>query len=319
EGIGRGDEVLVPAQTFIATWLAVTRVGATPIPVDVELATGLLDLNLLDEAITPRTRACLVVHLFGRMPAMDKLSAWAKKNKILLIEDAAQAHGAKSLNRHAGEWGDAAGFSFYPTKNLGALGDGGAIATNDIHLARRVRLLRNYGSENKYEHLLPGANSRLDELQAAFLNIKLSRFDHHLEERKRLSNKYIKAFSEISELELLPKDTKKEESAWHLFPLRTQDRNSLKSFLEKRNIGCGIHYPQAPFQSKVYENEITGSFPNAEQWSKTELSLPLFIGMTSEQQYYVIEAVKEFFESAPLFKDQSQIKTTIRKSPSRAG
>jgi dTDP-3-amino-3,4,6-trideoxy-alpha-D-glucose transaminase len=275
-GIGRGDEVIVPAQTYIASWLAVTALGAEVVPVDIELTTANIDPSRIEAAITGRTRAILPVHLYSRPAEMAPISAIAKRHGLLVVEDAAQAHGATYQGRKAGALGDAAGFSFYPSKNLGALGDGGAVTTNDGQLADRVRLLRNYGARAKYQHEIRGTNSRLDELQAAYLRVKLTRLDEWNERRRALSREYLAQLSGVAGLDLPLADTEEIRSAWHLFVVRTADRDSLARALAEHDIETLIHYPKPPFLEPPYARGDWSAerFPFAAEQAASVLSLP---------------------------------------------
>lgn len=291
--IGSGDEVIVPAHTFIATWLAVSHTGATPIPVDVDPATGNLDPKRVEEALTTRTRAVMPVHLYGQPAAMDDLANAVADRNIVLIEDAAQAHGASYRGRRCGNLGIAAGFSFYPGKNLGALGDGGAIVTNDDTVADTVRRLRNYGSSAKYRHESLGWNSRLDELQAAFLQRKLSRLDAWTAARRNAALAYQVGLAGIPDL-VLPHVIDDTEPVWHLFVIRTIRRDALSAHLASREIGSLVHYPTPPHLQDAYRHlgYPPGTFPQAEAWSREALSLPMWPGVPTAP---VIAAIREFF------------------------
>ncbi len=295
-GIGAGDEVIVPAHTFIATWLAVGDVGATPVGVDIDLGTYNLDPTLIEAAITPRTRAIMPVHLYGRVADMAEIRRIADRHKLLVVEDAAQAHGATgSDGRRAGALGNAAAFSFYPTKNLGALGDGGAVVTDDDTLAAQARLWRNYGSTRKYQHELPGFNSRLDELQAAMLRLKLPGLDAKTKRRVELVKTYYERLRGLSSIEL-PAETAVEAHAWHLFVIRAQDRQGLVDHLTARGVATLIHYPTPPHLQPAYRGlgYAPGAFPKAEQAAREVLSLPLWPEMSAGQQSVVVEAIAEW-------------------------
>lgn len=292
-GIGAGDEVIVPAHTFIATWLAVSQAGATPVPVDVDLQTGNIDPCLIEAAITEKTRAIIPVHLYGQPADMGAIRKIADARGIKVIEDAAQAHGAHSRDHRTGSLGNAAGFSFYPGKNLGALGDGGAVVTSDPLLASEIYRLRNYGSEAKYHHSVQGWNTRLDEMQAAFLNVKLSHLAGWNEARRLAAKTYLSGLADLPNL-TLPTVPSWAEAVWHLFVIRTPQRDALQSHLTACGIGSLIHYPVPPHLQGAY-SEIGlkhGSFPIAERWSAEALSLPLWPGVPCEP---VIEAVRNFF------------------------
>lgn len=289
--IGPGDEVIVPSNTYIATWLAVSYAGATPVPVEPDAQTYNLDASRIEAAITPRTRAIMPVHLYGQPADMDGINALAAKHRLKVLEDAAQAHGARYKGRRVGGLGDAAGFSFYPGKNLGALGDGGAITTNDDALAAKLRVLRNYGSQRKYHNELKGFNSRLDELQAAFLREKLRLLDGWNVDRRRIADEYRVAL-EGSGLGV-PHVPPWAEPVWHLFVVRSTRRDTLAAALAQRGIGTVIHYPVAPHRQPAYAelNLGVGSLPVAEAIHDEVLSLPIWPQMTASQIEAVIVGV----------------------------
>lgn len=293
-GIGVGDEVIVPANTFVATALAVSYCGATPVFVDVT-EDALIDVEKIEEKITSNTKAIIAVHLYGRLADMDKLQQLADKYGLKLIEDAAQAHGAVDVKsgKKAGAFADAAGFSFYPGKNLGALGDGGAITTNDQELYEKVNALRNYGSSVKYEHIYQGVNSRLDEIQAAVLSVKLKYLDDWNEQRRAIANQYIQNIH--YPLIKLPKEADM-DNVWHIFPIFCSRRNELKQFLEEQKVVPQIHYPIPLHMQKAYEGleYKKGEFPIAERLAEEELSLPLWVGMELQDVERVIEVVNDF-------------------------
>lgn len=293
-GIGKGDEVLVPANTFIATWLAVSYAGAIPVGVDIHPASYNMDINQIEAAITPRTRAIMPVHLYGQPAQMEEIQAIAQKHQLLVIEDAAQAHGARYKNRRAGGLGVAAGFSFYPGKNLGAFGDGGAITTNDEALARKMRKLRNYGSEIKYQHDEAGFNSRLDEIQAAILRVKLKHLDAWNEKRRAIADAYADGLR--SGEFVLPETMTHAESVWHLFVIRSQHRDALQSHLKAHGIETLVHYPKAPYLQPAYAHLHIkrGRFPVTEKVQEEILSLPMHPAMTSTELNYVIEKCRHF-------------------------
>lgn len=288
--IGPGAEVIVPSNTYIATWLAVSYAGATPVPVEPDIATYNLDPARVEAAITARTKAIIPVHLYGQPADMDPLLAIAAKHGLKVLEDAAQAHGARYKGRRVGGLGDAAGFSFYPGKNLGALGDGGAITTNDDKLADRLRILRNYGSDRKYHNKLKGFNSRLDELQAAFLREKLKCLDEWNFQRRHIANRYIDGLKDLQIC--LPTSPTWAESVWHLFIVRTPQRDALAATLATHSIGTMIHYPVPPHRQPAYvELQLgVGSLPKAESIHQEVLSLPLWPQMTDTQVEHVIES-----------------------------
>lgn len=291
-GIGPGDEVIVPSNTYIATWLAVSAAGARPVPVEPDPATHNLDAGRIEKALTRATRAIVAVHLYGQPAEMDRIREIASQRSLRLIEDAAQAHGARYRGRRAGTLGDAAAFSFYPVKNLGAMGDAGAVVTNDAELAGRVRLLRNHGSLLKYQHAVRGMNSRLDPLQAAFLRVKLRVLDEWNARRARLARRYRKELSGIEGL-VLPTVSEASEPVWHVYAVRHPHRAELQEHLAEQSIGAMVHYPVPPHLSGAYQDHgwRTGNFPIAEELASTELSLPMGPHLTDRQQDRVIEAV----------------------------
>lgn len=291
-GIGEGDEVIVPSNTYIATWLAVSYAGATPIPVEPDEHTYNIDPTLIEAAITPRTKAIIAVHLYGQPADMDAINAIAQKHNLKVIEDAAQAHGARYKGRRVGTLGDAAGFSFYPGKNLGAIGDGGAVTTNDTELADRVRVLCNYGSRIKYHNEVKGFNSRLDELQAAFLREKLKKLDDWNERRKAIAAEYLNALRDSNVV--LPHVPEWADPVWHLFVVRNSQRDQLQKKLNEAGIGTMIHYPIPPHLQEAYAElgYNVGAFQIAEQIHQEVLSLPMFPSMTSVQINHVVSACR---------------------------
>lgn len=293
-GIGAGDEVIVPSNTFIATALAVSYVGAKVVLVEPNLETFNIDVSKVEEAITKNTKAIIAVHLYGRAAEVDKLKLSCEKYKIKLIEDAAQAHGAIYKNRKVGSFGDAAGFSFYPGKNLGALGDGGAIVTNDIELSKKVSAIRNYGSNIKYHNEYKGVNSRLDEIQAEFLSVKLKYLDMWNKNRQQNAKLYLENIhnSKI----ILPYIDSAEDSIWHLFIIRTEQREALKKYLIDKRIETLIHYPIPIHLQEAYKElqYKVGDFPLAETLSNTSLSLPLWYGISEKEMTYVIDCLNNW-------------------------
>ena len=282
-GIGPGDEVIVPSNTYIATWLAVTHTGATPVPVEPLASTCNIDPARIEQAITARTKAILVVHLYGQPADMDPINALAKEHGLKVIEDCAQAHGARYKGRRTGGLGDAAGFSFYPGKNLGAIGDGGAVTTNDPELAERIRVLRNYGSRIKYHNEVVGFNSRLDELQAALLRVKLTRLDEWNERRRQVAAHYLQALSQEEQL-IFPFVPVWAEPVWHLFVIRHTQRDLLQQQLQERGIATLIHYPIPSHRSQAYAQEYQGLLlPIAEELAGSVLSLPMGPHLRFEQ------------------------------------
>jgi dTDP-4-amino-4,6-dideoxygalactose transaminase len=290
--VGPGDEVLVPSNTFIATWLAVTQVGATPVPVEPDPFTHNVTADGLRVALTDATRAIMPVHLYGQPADMDAIAALGRERGIPVIEDAAQAQGARYRGRRAGGLGDAAGFSFYPGKNLGALGDAGAITTDDTALANRVRMLRNYGSKVKYHHDLPGLNSRLDSVQAAALRVKLRHLDDWNERRRAVAAHYLERLAGIEAL-TLPAVPDWAEPVWHLFVVRHPRRDALQERLAATGIDTMIHYPIAPHLTGAYAAEFEGrSLPVAEALADEVLSLPMGPHLPLENANRVAEAVR---------------------------
>lgn len=291
-GISDGDEVIVPANTYIATWLAISYAGASPVPVEPDERTYNISTEVIEAAITPRTRAIIAVHLYGQPADMDAVNEVAIKHGLKVIEDAAQAHGARYKGRRVGGLGDAAGFSFYPGKNLGAIGDGGAVVTNDTELAERVRTLRNYGSRAKYNNEVKGFNSRLDELQAAMLRVKLTRLDAWNTRRKELAARYFAGLEDISELalQMVPRWA---DSVWHLLVVRSVQREALQHYLADAGIGTLIHYPTPPHLSRAYAAEgwRPGDFPVAEKLAGEVVSLPMGPHLQQETVDLVTEHV----------------------------
>lgn len=293
-GIKEGDEVIVPSNTYIATALAVTYVGAMPVFVEPDINTFNINPDRLEEKITEKTRAIMPVHLYGQPCDMDPIMEIAKKHNLYVIEDCAQAHGATYKGQKIGTFGNVSGFSFYPGKNLGALGDAGAIVTNSKEIATKVRTLGNYGSDYKYHHIYQGNNSRLDEIQAAFLAAKLPHLERMNEERRRIAGKYLEG---IKNLEIiLPFVPEYANPVWHVFGIRCKRRNELEKFLNDAGIGTNKHYPIPIHLQKCYKSLgfEEGDFPIAEEISSTELSIPMYYGMTNEEIQYVIDKVNEF-------------------------
>jgi dTDP-4-amino-4,6-dideoxygalactose transaminase len=280
-GIGPGDEVIVPSNTFIATWLAVTQCGATPVPVEPDVNTHNIDPALIAAAITRRTRAIMPVHLYGQPADMDPINEFAAKHGLIVIEDAAQAQGARYKGRRVGSLGHAAGTSFYPGKNLGALGDGGAVLTNDDVIADKVRLLRSYGSKIKYQHDLAGYNSRLDEMQAAFLRVKLAMLDDWNAKRREIADQYT-CLLETADI-VLPRAPEYAEPVWHLYAIRAKQRDVLKADLENNGVSTVIHYPIPPHRQACYQGFQANNLPIADILAEEVLSLPMSPSMTSEE------------------------------------
>ncbi len=294
-GIGEGDEVIVPSNTYIATWLAVSYAGATPGPVAPDGRTHTLDPARVEEAVTPRTKAVMPVHLYGQTADMDAINEIAARRNLRVVEDAAQAHGASYRGRRAGTLAAAAGFSFYPGKNLGALGDAGAVVTDDAELADRVRVLRNYGSRVKYEHESRGYNSRLDELQAALLRAKLTRLDAWNARRRRVAESYLQQLEGVAGL-TLPHVPGWAEPVWHLFVVRTPARARLQEHLAGAGVGTLIHYPKPPHMQAAYSDagHRAGDFPLAERLAGEVLSLPMGPHLSDEAVEYVVSKLSSF-------------------------
>jgi dTDP-4-amino-4,6-dideoxygalactose transaminase len=297
-GIGPGDDVLVPAHTFVATWLAVSATGARPVPVDVDPATANLDASLLPGALTPRARAVLPVHLYGQPADMDAIAAFAREHGLLVLEDAAQAHGARLRGRRAGSLGDGAGFSFYPGKNLGAFGDGGAVVCDDDTLAERLRLLRNYGSARKYRHEVRGVNSRLDPLQAAMLRVKLGVLDAWNDRRRAIAKRYLERLP--ADAADLPRTIPGAEPVWHLFVVRSEHRDALRAHLSACGVETLLHYPSPPHRTGAYADGAGADarVPVADRLAETVLSLPIGPHLPVEEVDQVIHAVGSFTAAA---------------------
>ncbi len=292
--IGEGDEVIVPSNTYIATALAVTYVGAKPVFVEPEVETFNINPSRIEAAVTPRTKAIMPVHLYGRACDMDPILSIAAKHNLRIIEDCAQAHGATYKGRKVGTFGDAAGFSFYPGKNLGALGDAGAVVTDNEDIAVKVRALGNYGSDYKYHHIYKGNNSRLDELQAAFLSAKLPHLERMNAARRQIADRYLAEIKNPAVI--LPVVSEGYVPVWHIFGIRCSRRDELEKHLAGQGIMTNKHYPIPMHLQECYRDLgfSEGDFPIAEEISRTELSLPMFYGMTEEQIQAVIRAVNTF-------------------------
>lgn len=292
--IGKGDEVIVPSNTYIATALAVSYVGAKVVFVEPDIKTFNIDVNRIEAAITKKTKAVIAVHLYGRPADTDKINVLCKKYNLKLIEDAAQAHGAIYNGKKTGSLGDAAGFSFYPGKNLGALGDGGCIVTNDKIFAQKVRAIRNYGSTIKYHNKYKGVNSRLDEIQAEFLRIKLKHLDKWNADRQKSAKQYLDKIN--NNKILLPCISSVNESIWHVFVIRTEKRDELIKYLKSNGIETLIHYPIPIHLQNAYKDlgYNVGDFPVSETLSKTVLSLPIWYGMKEEEINYLINILNQW-------------------------
>lgn len=294
-GVSPGDEVIVPAHTFVATWLAVTACGAVPVPVDVRRGTGNIDPELVDAAVTARTTAIVPVHLYGQPADMDPLVELAARRGLAIVEDAAQAHGARQRDRPVGTFGAGAGWSFYPGKNLGALGDGGAVTTDVAEVAARVASLRNYGSTTKYVHTELGVNSRLDDLQAAVLSAKLRVLDEWNARRRGVAQRYLAELQGLEWLDL-PVVEWWADPVWHLFVVATEQRDALQAHLAEAGITTLVHYPIPPHQQRAYEHlgHRAGEFPVAERLAAQVLSLPIGPQLSSGDVDRVVAAVRSF-------------------------
>ncbi len=290
-GVSKGDEVIVPSNTYIATWLAVSQCGAKPVPVEPVENTCNIDPDRIQEAITSRTKVIIPVHLYGQPAEMDRILNIARSYGIKVLEDAAQAHGSEYKRRVIGSHGDVVAWSFYPGKNLGAFGDAGAVTTNCDELAAKIRLLRNYGSPEKYVNHIKGFNSRLDPLQAAILREKLRKLNGHNSDRNKIAEKYNRLID--SERVQLPYVVAEAKSAWHLYVIRSKNRDQIKAGLERRGIGTLIHYPIPPHLQHAYKemNYSVGSFPISERIHSQAISLPLWPQMTDDQVTYVIDSL----------------------------
>lgn len=290
-GIGKGDEVIVPSNTYIATALAVSYTGAQPVFVEPQMESYNINPEEIEAKITERTRAIMAVHLYGQPAEMDAIMELAGKYSLKVIEDAAQAHGASYKGKRTGNLGDAAGFSFYPGKNLGALGDGGAVVTNDKELAELVRALGNYGSDYKYHHIYQGNNSRLDEVQAGLLRVKLKELDKWNARRVEIAGRYLNEI--VNPGITLPVTSFDCTHVYHIFAVRCRQRDGLEEYLNQKGIGTNKHYPIPMHLQEAYaELQIPrGALPVAEEISGTQLSLPMYYGMTEEEVSYVIEAL----------------------------
>jgi len=287
---GQGDEIIVPANTYIASILAISANQCTPVLVEPDISTLLIDTQKIEEKITTRTKAILVVHLYGRAVNMDKIWGLADKYGLKIIEDAAQAHGAVFRNKHVGNLGDAAGFSFYPGKNLGALGDGGMVTTNDASFCEKLKALRNYGSNKKYVNLYKGTNSRLDEIQAAILSVKLPFLDSENEIRRKHAEFYIQGINNKRiALPVMPENPK--EHVWHIFPVLVDKREKLQSYLTAKGIQTLIHYPIPPHKQQAYTEWNNLSYPLTEYICSHELSLPINPTLSDADLTYIANAI----------------------------
>jgi len=296
-GIGQGDDVIVPANTFIATSEAVSATGARPVFADVEEETATLDPVALEASITPHTVAVIPVHLYGRPARMEPILEISRRHDLAVVEDAAQAHGARYQGRRVGSWGTVACISFYPAKNLGAYGDGGAVVTSNEALARRVRMLRNHGRTEKYLHEMEGFNSRLDNLQAAILDVKLQHLEGWNQRREEIAAKYRRLLSELQGVQLLA-PAEPGEHVYHLYVVRLRDRDGVRKRLAEAGIATGIHYPIPLHLQPAYRDHRyrEGDFPVSERLAREVLSLPMFPELAQEAQDYVIQQIRAFFE-----------------------
>ena len=294
--IGAGDRVVVPAHTFVATACAVAWAGAQVTLADVDADTGNLTASHLEAAVAPSVRAVLPVHLYGQICEMEDLMAVARRSGLWVVEDNAQSQGAHYAGRASGSWGDLAGTSFYPGKNLGALGDGGAVLCSDEALCRQIRLLRNYGSETKYEHEVIGINSRLDEIQAAVLRLKLRDLDRNNQARQRLASIYLAGLKAVAEVQL-PRTAARAQHVYHLFVIRSHERTALRAAMSQQGIETLIHYPIPVHLQKAFSHlgYRAGQFPNSEDWARRAMSLPLYPGLEAEAQLRVINGIRNFY------------------------
>jgi dTDP-4-amino-4,6-dideoxygalactose transaminase len=294
--IGPGDEVIVPSNTYIATWLAVSYVGATPVPVEPDIITYNIDPNKIESAITKKTKAIMPVHLYGQACEMDRIMEISQRNNLKVIEDNAQAQGATFNGKLTGSFGDINATSFYPGKNLGALGDAGGITTNVLEYADRIKALRNYGSRVKYHNDEIGYNMRMDELQAAFLSVKLKYLQEWTSRRQEIAALYSESLKGAGDL-VLPKVVPNATHVYHLYVVRTNRRDDLQSFLASKGIGTLIHYPLPPYLQNAYRHLFIDSnqYLIAKELANTSLSLPLWVGMCDESVLYIANSIKEFF------------------------
>lgn len=291
-GFGNGDEIIVPANTYIATILAISENGCIPILVEPDIKTYNINPDSIEEKITTKTKAIMVVHLYGQAVQMEKIWEIAKKYNLKIIEDSAQAHGAIYQENRTGNLGDASGFSFYPGKNLGCIGDGGAVTTNDEELFNKIKAIANYGSDRKYHHIYKGVNSRLDEIQAAVLDIKLKHLDSDNNKRREIS-KYYRENIKNSKI-ILPETYDEKSHVWHIFAVRTQNRDEFQKYLTEKGIQTIIHYPTPPHKQGAYKEWNNLSFPITEEIHNTILSLPISPVMTDSEIEKVVEVVNEY-------------------------
>lgn len=295
-GIGKGDEVIVQGNTYIASVMGITINGATPVFVEPDEYYQ-IDVEKIEEKITSKTKAVMVVHLYGAVATMNRIAELCKKYGLKLIEDCAQSHGACFEGQMTGTFGDAGCFSFYPSKNLGGFGEGGAVVTNDKRLAEQIKVLRNYGSEKRYHNEIIGMNSRLDELQAGLLRVRLKHIEEITQERERLAEKYENEIKNVSLI--LPKKRKDTRTVWHQYVVRTKKRDILQAYLNENGIGTNIHYPIPPHLSEAYKDlgYCKGDMPITEQYAREVLSLPMYSGMNEEEQNLVIKMLNRYREN----------------------
>lgn len=291
-GFGPGDEIIVPANTYIATILAISENGCTPVLVEPDIHTYNIDVNKIEEKITSKTKAIMVVHLYGQAVQMEKVWEVAKKHNLKVFEDCAQAHGAFYQNKRVGNLSDGAAFSFYPGKNLGCMGDGGAVVTNDPVLYEKVKALANYGSDYKYHHIYKGTNSRLDEIQAAVLDVKLKHLDADNQRRRDIS-KYYRDNIKNPEL-ILPEVYSEDAHVWHIFAVRCDNRDKLQQYLKEKDIQTLIHYPVPPHKQDAYKEWHNQSYPISEEIHRTILSLPMSPVLEDAEVEYVVDALNSF-------------------------
>ncbi len=291
-GYGAGDEIIVPANTYIATILAITENGCTPVLVEPDINTYNINPDLIEEKITPKTKAIMVVHLYGQAVQMEKIWELAKKYNLKVFEDSAQAHGAYYGEKRVGNLSDASAFSFYPGKNLGCIGDGGAVTTNDKEIYEKIKAIANYGSDKKYHHIYKGTNSRLDEIQAAVLDVKLKHLDKD-NERRRAISKYYRENIKNDKI-ILPKVYNENSHVWHIFGIRTEKRNEFQEYLAKNEIQTLIHYPIPPHKQGAYSEWRDVSLPITEEIHRTILSLPISPVVTDEEARYVVGVVNKY-------------------------
>lgn len=291
-GFGPGDEIIVPANTYIATILAISENGCTPVLVEPDLNTYNIAPDLIEAAITPRTRAIMVVHLYGQAVQMEKVWDIARRHGLKVIEDAAQAHGAYYQGKRVGNLGDVAAFSFYPGKNLGCMGDGGGITTNDDELYAKVKAIANYGSDRKYHHIYKGVNSRLDEIQAAVLDVKLAHLDTDNARRREIAAYYRRAIK--NPRVVLPQTYDEDAAVWHVFAVRTEHRDEFQKYLAENGVQTIIHYPTPPHKQEAYAEWNSLSYPITEKIHDEIISLPISPAMTDEEAAYVSDVVNRY-------------------------